>query len=153
LHRLPDIHKELKAQIQNTENLIRKLPKPPPDDPFGEVLHLITNFTRDLSRHLEGTSDPDGLLQTIKPTQRQFQRAIRTTAPKFRPFERGPTTSAPRTLTPPEFLTNESENNKDFEANNSGNPIYVDEVLTRAQEYVDFLTTSPRFVKLCLPGQ
>ena len=36
----------------------------------------------------EGTPEADGLLQSIRPTQMRFRKAIRATAPAFRPYER-----------------------------------------------------------------
>jgi hypothetical protein len=145
LPRLPEIHKELQNLLRNTEDSICKLPKPPSSDAFGEVLHLIRNFTRDLSRHLEGTPEREGLLQTIRPAQLQFQRAIRSTAPKFRPYEGG--FYAIRTLPPPEFLSHEETENEELEVQDldgfdPGSPVYIDEVFARAQEYVKSLVTS-----------
>ena len=42
----------------------------------------------DLTRHVQGVPDEDGLLQAILPAQEKFRLAIRETAPNFRPFEK-----------------------------------------------------------------
>jgi hypothetical protein len=139
--------------MQNTEDEIRKLPKPPSNDPFGEVLHLIGNFTRHLSRHLEGTPERDGLLQSIRPAQLQFQRVIRATAPNFRPFDRSFTPA--RTLPAPEFLAHETEHEQVEvkEGFDLGNPIHIDEVFKRAQECVQSLVASRSYFDQLSPTE
>jgi hypothetical protein len=142
LPRLPEIHKELQNLLRNTEDSIRKLPKPPSSDPFGEVLNLIGNFSRDLSRHLEGTPEKGGLLQTIRPAQLRFRRTIRATAPIFRPYKMDCTHAETPTL--PKFLACEETEEEELDSEDSGdfhpgNPVYIDEVFERAQEYVKFL--------------
>ena len=74
--------------IRETEDKISKLPRAPSNDPVGEVLQALNVFSRELSRRLEGTPDEHGLLQTIRPHQRAFKRAIRSTAPNFAPWEK-----------------------------------------------------------------
>jgi hypothetical protein len=59
----------------------------------------------DVSRHVEGVPDEDGLLQAIRPAQERFRRGIRGTAPKFRPFERK--YRGERRLAPAVFLSYE----------------------------------------------
>lgn len=79
---------ELENAIRETEARISKLPRATSNNPVGEVLHALDVFSRDLSRRLEGTPDKDGLLQTIRPYQQEFRRAIRSTAPNFVPWEK-----------------------------------------------------------------
>ncbi|KAF9234007.1 P-loop containing nucleoside triphosphate hydrolase protein [Melanogaster broomeanus] len=76
----------------------------PSNDPVGDVLHVLSNFTRDLSRRLEGTPDEDGLLQAIRPHEEAFKHAIRATAPNFVPWAK---TEPERVLPYAEFLANE----------------------------------------------
>ena len=59
----------------------------------------------DVSRHVEGVPDEDGLLQAIRPAQERFRRGIRGTAPRFRPFERR--YKGERRLAPAVFLSYE----------------------------------------------
>jgi hypothetical protein len=87
LSRLPEIQDELVNTIRETEAKISELPRAPSIDPVSEVLQALNVFSRELSRRLEGTPDKDGLLQTIRPHQQGFRRAIRGTAPKFVPLE------------------------------------------------------------------
>ncbi|KAI0925224.1 hypothetical protein AcW1_007088 [Taiwanofungus camphoratus] len=84
--RLPKLQDELQELLQKTENDIRSLPKPPSADPFAEILYMLSQFSRDLSKHLEGIPSKDGLLQAIKPEQQKFKKAIRDTAPVFVPY-------------------------------------------------------------------
>lgn len=135
--RLPEIHEELQNLIRKTEQDIQKLPKPPSSDPLREVLQLIGSFNRDLSKHLEGTPDRGGLLQTIRPTQLRFRKAIRATAPGFRPYERKYASS--RSLPTATFISNEEEETDEAEQSegtSEDNIICIDEVFDRAQTYV-----------------
>ncbi|KIM86047.1 hypothetical protein PILCRDRAFT_5119 [Piloderma croceum F 1598] len=130
--RLPEIHEELQNLLRKTETSIHQLPKPPSSDPFGEVMRLIGDFTSSLSRHVEGTPDEDGLLQSIRPAQLRFQRAIRETVPEFLPYERRH--AANRSLPAAEFLANEEDSDEDeMDATNEKDTIYIDEVFERAQ--------------------
>jgi hypothetical protein len=86
--RLPEIRVELQKLYRDTARNIQLLPRPPSKNPCQDILNLISNFTRDLSKHLEGIPDEDGLIQAVKLQQRCFQMAIRATPPDFRPYER-----------------------------------------------------------------
>jgi len=49
--------------MQQTEESLKALTKEPSNDPpVGEVLGVLGDFQKELSEHLEGTSDKDGLL-------------------------------------------------------------------------------------------
>ncbi|KIJ13508.1 hypothetical protein PAXINDRAFT_100617 [Paxillus involutus ATCC 200175] len=131
--RLPEIQKELMNTLQETEAELRALPRAPSGDPVGEVLHVLSSFSRDLSRRLEGTSDADGFLQTIRPCQEAFKRAIRRTAPNFIPWEK---TQKSRELPEPRFLANEEGDDEESDDEGEGeyeHKIYIDEVFKRAQ--------------------
>ena len=95
-------------------------------------MRLIGDFTSSLSRHVEGTPNEDGLLQSIRPAQLQFQKVIRKTAPEFLPYERRH--AAKRSLPVAEFLANE-ENSDDDEMvdTKEKDTICIDEVFDRAQ--------------------
>jgi len=63
VHRLPKIQNELYQAMQQTEESLKALTKEPSNDPpVGEVLGVLGDFQKELSEHLEGTSDKDGLL-------------------------------------------------------------------------------------------
>lgn len=45
---------------------------------------MISAFVQNVSAHVEGDSNIQGLLQAIRPAQAEFKKAIRATAPDFR---------------------------------------------------------------------
>ncbi len=113
-----------------------------------EIIHLVAGFTRHLSKHLEGTPDDGGLLQSVRPAQEDFKRAIRATAPDFRAHPRRPTIErsarnsygeseeeeeeeeVQESIPLPTFLSNEEVVGK----LDGQNPIYIDEVMRRADK-------------------
>lgn len=147
------MQEELQKLIQRTEEGIRHLPKPPSQDYLGEILHLISDFVRDLGTCLEGTPDAGGLLQTIRPHQEKFRHAIQATSPDFRPttrpkkvkaippesaftFSASPSDSEDSestktsTISGLEFLANEEETV--WAPQDDARAIYIDEVMKRA---------------------
>ena len=133
--RLPEIYKELEKTISETRERLNKLPKAPSSDPVKDISSLIYTFTTDLSRHVEGVPDQDGLLQTIRPAQEKFRKAIQATAPNFRPYEEK--FKANRSLTSPSFLLNEEDQENASESQDGedvDDPIYIDEVMERAHK-------------------
>lgn len=97
-------------------------------------MHLISNFTRDLSRHLEGTSDSDGLIQSLRPLQEKFKRDIQLTAPPFRPFTRKKLSK--HSLAAPSFLSEEDQldvDSSDALLLSGVKVICIDEVFKTAQ--------------------
>ena len=125
--RLPKLARELQDMLRETQSQIRKLPMPPSDDAQGEVIMLVSNFSRELASFVEGTPDPNGIHQVIRPLNNTFVAEIRRTAQKFSPFERG----SGNQYTHPGFLPSE-----ELEADNGGNNevIYVDEVKDMADQ-------------------
>ncbi|KAF5374338.1 hypothetical protein D9758_004674 [Tetrapyrgos nigripes] len=149
--RLPEIYTELDVSMKKTRAELEKLPKAPSRDPRNEITTLLFDFTKDLSSHLEGVPDSDGLLQRIRPAQEDFRRNIRKSAPNFKPFEKKDGKSYRLRQFP--FLENENEADDDGDADDENadglqastdtesedympdkNAIYIDEVLKRAHE-------------------
>ncbi|KAF8161524.1 P-loop containing nucleoside triphosphate hydrolase protein [Crassisporium funariophilum] len=142
--RLPQIQDELEKSIIHTRSLLQLLPKAPASDPRNEISSLLHVFTSDLSRHVEGVPDEDGLLQAIRPAQERFRRAIRGTAPNFRPFESKD--KKKKHLRRASFLIDEEEEDGNDEFSESedelgaattrkrgvADKIYIDEVMERA---------------------
>ncbi|KAH9917092.1 P-loop containing nucleoside triphosphate hydrolase protein [Amylocystis lapponica] len=138
--RLPDLRKELDGLLQTTEDNLAALPRAPSaSDPLGEVYNLISDFSRKFSRFLDGTPEAGGLLQSIRPAQLEFRKAVYVTAPDFRPYEK---TSPPTNVSnatkkghfvAPDFLTSE-ENIVSPHADDDA--IYIDEVMARAQQAI-----------------
>lgn len=138
--RLPEIHKELYNILHKTRDEMRKLGKAPSSDPVGEVWSVVGQFSSQLSRRLEGTPDEDGVLQSIRPHQEEFKRAVRATAPNFIPWEKGDT----RKLPVAEFLANEEDEPQEPEVMvppilvprspiPESEEIYIEDVLNHAQ--------------------
>jgi len=86
--RLPELGVELQALLKETEAQIRLLPAAPSDDAQGEILLLVSDFTRQLASYVEGTPDDNGIHQAIRPLTKVFTTEIRGTAQKFSPFVR-----------------------------------------------------------------
>ncbi|PPQ83879.1 hypothetical protein CVT25_000649 [Psilocybe cyanescens] len=85
---MPEIFKELDANIKSCRKSVQQLPRPLPDNPQSEIATLVYNFVSDLEKHVAGVPNEDGLLRAIHPAKERFKRAVCTTAPKLRPFER-----------------------------------------------------------------
>ena len=126
--------------LQNTEDALCQLPEPPTKDPLARILRLLNDFIRELDAWVEGTPNPDGLLQSIRPHELTFKRAIRSTAPNFQPVM-SPAADPESDASPyyPNdcafaFLDNEEE--QEFMDLNDGRPIYIDQVMKRAEQYV-----------------
>ena len=143
--RLPELQDELQSLLHKTEEALRQLPKPPSNDAFAEILHLVSDFGRDMARHLEGTPEGHGLLQTLRPVQERFKKAIRETAPDFRPIinpgsaevdiwcDSSSTSSKDHSrVSQPDFLR--AEEPDAWSVNDDERAIYVDEVMRRAQQ-------------------
>ena len=132
MRRLPEIQSELNRTISDTRERLNKLPKAPSADPVNDICTLIYTFTTDLSRHVEGVADKDGLLQAIRPAHEKFREAIRSTAPNFQPFEEKQKTKNLKRLSMPSFLLNEEGDDGDTKDENDA--IYIDEVMDRAHQ-------------------
>jgi hypothetical protein len=139
--RLPEIQEELQAIIQRTESDLRALPKPPSNDPVGEVHQLLDAFARDVAQHVEGFTSfasgnrggADGLIQQVNKENRTFRHSIRRTAPHFRPYERDSDRPTPKSLPVPEFLHEEdAEEFKEM----IGTPLYMEDIVKKMNECV-----------------
>jgi hypothetical protein len=97
----------------------------------SEIHGLLNAFARDISRHVEGTADAEGLIQRINRENAKFRKYVHQTAPDFRPYTKG--TENPPPLPKPEFLEHEEPGT--FECKD-GTAIFLDEVSQRAAECV-----------------
>lgn len=100
------------------------------------MMHLIGDFSRDLARHIEGTPDEHGLIQSIRPKQEEFKLAIRKLAPDFRPFKRKVFSFTD--LPEPELPSMGFLSNEDEDVSTAGKVMYIDEVMERAKRYLQF---------------
>lgn len=66
------------------------LPPKPSLDPLAEVLQLVHEFTREVSRHVEGDSRSGrgGLVQALVASAKAFQDRLRGITPVFRPVKK-----------------------------------------------------------------
>lgn len=141
--RLPEIQDELERSIHIARESLRKLPREPSQQPVNEVATLLHEFVADLSRHIGGVPDQQGLIQSIRPAQERFRREIRSTAPRFRPYEKKLANSRimPRTafLDHEDVDTSESDGDDSLLSVSSGkrkrcsDVVFADEVFQRAQ--------------------
>lgn len=109
--------------MKQTELQLRKLPKPPPENPFTEIIELVSGFSRSLSTYVDGTPDERGIHQTIRPLHLKFSKAIKDTAPDFRPYK----VQERFEYEPPSFLDAEKA-----ELGSEDGAIYVDQVMNLA---------------------
>jgi hypothetical protein len=99
---------------------------------------MLHGFVSDLTKRVEGVPDEDGLIQSIRPAQERFRRAIRVTAPEFKPFEKRYADS--KKLNRADFLVNEDgheeigSDDEAVELSSTREPIYIDEVMERAHQ-------------------
>ncbi|KIK69970.1 hypothetical protein GYMLUDRAFT_151336 [Collybiopsis luxurians FD-317 M1] len=130
--RLPEIHAELQQLIQKTREELNKLPTEPSRNPLSDIMTMIYGFAANLSKALEGTPHPQGLIQNIRPAQEIFKREIRTTAPNFRPYEKR--YARQKTMPALKFLDHEEEEEEESDDDDNLNaPIYIDEVWRQLQ--------------------
>ncbi|KAJ7443601.1 P-loop containing nucleoside triphosphate hydrolase protein [Mycena galericulata] len=133
--RLPHIQIELDNSIQQTRASLQKLPPPPSTDPVSEVAMLLLGFSGKLHTVLEGVPFPSGLIQSLRPVHEGFRCHIRRTAPDFRPFESNKKSKNQVHLVYPDppFLKDEDGYGHWLEPFSDSVPIYIDQVLARAQ--------------------
>ncbi|KAJ2918308.1 hypothetical protein MD484_g2118, partial [Candolleomyces efflorescens] len=105
--RLPEIQEELERGIIAVRQSIEQLPPPPSTDPVNDIADMLHTFTSDLRHHVDGIPNQEGLLQSIRPAQKRFRKAIRNTAPEFMPFYRA--NAGTKFLPRPQFLDHEEE--------------------------------------------
>lgn len=123
LFRLPGLVDELQSMLKQTELRLHKLPKPPSDNPVGEIIEMVSSFSRSLSAFVDGTPDERGIHQTIRPLHMKFRGAIKDAAPDFRPYKSGERMQ----YEPPTFLAAEKP-----ELGSDDGAIYVDQVMNTA---------------------
>lgn len=125
LFRLPQLAEELQNLLKQTDSRLRKLPKPPPENPVSEVIDMVSSFSRSLSTLVEGTPDKRGIHQAIRPLYEKFNNAIRDAAPDFRPYD----SEGSMSYEPPTFLPGEKAL-----LGSDDKIVYVDEVMDMALE-------------------
>lgn len=125
--RLPRIRSHIARKIDEMERELEGLPPDFTDNPINELLRLIGNFQKKVWTELEGTINPEGLIQKIKAHQLTFRKQLRGTAPRFVPFDKG--TDEARQIPSLDFLDDQE---RDLGEEGSLDIIYLDEVKWRA---------------------
>jgi hypothetical protein len=134
--RLPELQGEVDRLLEEANDDISRLPKPPTSEPVIEIMKLIGSFVRSMDDTVAGNPDDNGLIQTLRGPREKFKKEIRQTAPDFRPLERPTDGSSPPALPEPRFLLNE-EVESDWQSVNPNRAIFVDDVMKKAQSYVN----------------
>ncbi|KAG8697349.1 hypothetical protein FRC09_007916 [Ceratobasidium sp. 395] len=90
LTRLPHICNEVDHLIDLNTKALAGLPARSSLDPLAEVLQLINEFTRDVSRHVMGDSRSGraGLVQALVASAKGFQDRLRGITPVFKPVNK-----------------------------------------------------------------
>ncbi|KAG8958379.1 hypothetical protein FRC03_009190 [Tulasnella sp. 419] len=94
--KLPIIQREISRLLIHVEQELRDIPAPNIKDPRREVITIIRDFRRIVSKHIQGLapdspdSDPSlpGLIHSINGVYDSFRCDIHRTAPQFMPWER-----------------------------------------------------------------
>ncbi|KAK0479205.1 P-loop containing nucleoside triphosphate hydrolase protein [Armillaria novae-zelandiae] len=134
--RLPEIQLEIERSMHRTMQQLAQLPKELSSNPLQEISTVLSEFSKDVSRHIQGVPQEGGLLQRIHLAQEKFKRDIRDTGPEFRPYERkhdGQGYSRPSFLVKEEKEETKNEDEpRGARPRSTPSPIYVDDVRTRA---------------------
>ncbi|KAG8913277.1 hypothetical protein FRC01_004629 [Tulasnella sp. 417] len=94
---LPGIRKKVNAELDKATQRLKVLAPPQIADPRRVVITLLRDFTKKLSKHIEGLppvinpSDPTdttstGLLHSLNEAYDRFREKVHETAPQFRPW-------------------------------------------------------------------
>ncbi|KAG8958380.1 hypothetical protein FRC03_009191 [Tulasnella sp. 419] len=94
--KLPVIQKEISRLLRATEQDLAAIPAPNIRDPRREVITIIRDFRKIVSKHIQGLSpdSPDspvglpGLLHSINQLYDELKHDVHRTAPQFMPWER-----------------------------------------------------------------
>lgn len=135
LNSLPAILSEIQRLNQETTVELRALPAEISDDPAGTVLNIIMDFHRDVSTHVEGVPEGDGLIQKLHVVYEKFRKAIRSSAPDFRPYKRPPGGEVTSAMPEIAFLTEEEAAESD---DNPGRILHEDDISKMSKEWVQF---------------
>lgn len=104
---MPSLINEVQRLTQTTMESLRALPAEVSDDPAATVLNHVMDFHRDVSVHVDGIPDSDGLIQQLRDANTKFRNSIRASAPSFRPFKREDDKDSKFTMPAIPFLTEE----------------------------------------------
>ncbi|KAG8974096.1 hypothetical protein FRC05_007844 [Tulasnella sp. 425] len=137
---LPGIRKKVTTELGKVNHRLQELTPPKIADPRRVVITLLRDFTKTLSKHIEGLppvinpSDPTdttatGLLHSLNEAYDRFREKVHETAPQFRPWS---TTANVDAQTEQRMLDNAKQDD-DAVGLGKTNSLYVDEVMDLAK--------------------
>ncbi|KAG8916491.1 hypothetical protein FRC02_003804 [Tulasnella sp. 418] len=94
--KLPTIQREISRLLNHVERELHDVPAPNIRDPRREVITIIRDFRKIVSKHIQGIApdSPDshpslaGLIHSINGIYEDFKHDIHRTAPQFMPWDR-----------------------------------------------------------------
>ncbi|KAG8894909.1 hypothetical protein FRB99_000918 [Tulasnella sp. 403] len=139
--KLPQIQAEVAAQLRQVDDELLELAAPNLDDPRPEIVMMLREFNKEVSKHVQGlppamsttdTEDPSpslhSLIYSLHEVYENFRTNVNNTAPRFRPWrsdkELGEETEK-------EMIASASEDNPD--GSNDMKVRYLDHVWTLAK--------------------
>jgi hypothetical protein len=138
--RLPQIQSDVLRQLQVVSAELDGFPAPNLKDPRREVITLLRDFNKKVSKHIEGLPpsssynprDPAtwGLMHSINEAFERFRLRVHRTAPRFHPWDSQP---SPKTLASSEESMIATVSQDDAEGPAFGPLFYADQVLELAK--------------------
>jgi hypothetical protein len=142
--RLPEIRRNVANLLNSVNKELDTLPIPNHYDPRREIITVLRDFVRKVSKHIGGYPPPsfsaskmekDNLIHQLNGAYDKFRLSIHETAPRFRPWMSDQHPSRP-TLTDDKIDQMVKSASCDDAPNGSGMLLYLDEVLELAKRYV-----------------
>jgi hypothetical protein len=141
---LPQIQLDVLRQLEVVNKELDGLPYPKFDDPRREILTLLRDFSKKISKHIEGLPPSSsnnsrdlgslGLIHSINEASERFRREVHQTAPRFRPW------SSKAALTDTQRYSMTATASQDNAEGAALGPIFhVDEIMDLAKRYVGVL--------------
>ncbi|KAG9043513.1 hypothetical protein FS837_009473, partial [Tulasnella sp. UAMH 9824] len=137
---LPGIRKTVNIELNKVNQRLKELTPPKIEDPRRVVITLLRDFTKKLSKHIEGIppmvnpADPTdttatGLLHSLNEAYERFRVKLNKTAPQFRPWT---TVAAVDSQTQKKMLDSAKEDD-DAVGLGTTNSLHADEVMDLAK--------------------
>ncbi|KAG9043510.1 hypothetical protein FS837_009470 [Tulasnella sp. UAMH 9824] len=137
---LPGIRKTVNTELDKVEKRLKELAPPKIADPRRVVITLLRDFTKKLSKHIEGIppmvnpSDPTdttatGLLHSLNEEYERFRVKLHKTAPQFRPW----TTTAKVDSQTQKRMLDSAKQDDDAVGLGKTNSLHADEIMDLAR--------------------
>ncbi|KIO31592.1 hypothetical protein M407DRAFT_19341 [Tulasnella calospora MUT 4182] len=137
---LPGIRKTVTAELNKVDQRLKDLAPPKISDPRRVVITLLRDFTKNLSKHIEGIppmvnpADPTdttstGLLHSLNEEYERFRVKLHKTAPQFRPW----TTTANVDSQKEQTMLDSAKQDDDAVGLGKTNSLHADEIMDLAK--------------------